>query len=66
MIAERATAHQLMGVPATDLAATGSRAESIGLHVARYALVLVLVWIGTMKFTAYEPARSSPWSRTVR
>ena len=62
MIAERATAHQLMG----DLAATGSRAESIGLHVARHALVLVLVWIGAMKFTAYRPARSSPWSRTAR
>jgi uncharacterized membrane protein YkgB len=60
MIAERATAHQLMGVPAADLAATGSRAESIGLHVARYALVLVLVWIGAMKFTAYEAGAIEP------
>ena len=60
MIAERATAHQPMGVPVADLAATGSRAESIGLHVARYALVLVLVWIGAMKFTAYEAGAIEP------
>ena len=60
MIAERATAPQLMGVPAADLAATGSKAEGIGLHVARYALVLVLVWIGAMKFTAYEAGAIEP------
>lgn len=28
--------------------------EATGLHVARYGLVLVLLWIGGMKFTAYE------------
>jgi uncharacterized membrane protein YkgB len=27
---------------------------SAGLHVIRYGLVLVLLWIGGMKFTAYE------------
>ena len=26
----------------------------IGMHVTRYGLVLVLLWIGGMKFTAYE------------
>jgi uncharacterized membrane protein YkgB len=30
------------------------RIESAGRHGVRYGLVLVLVWIGGMKFTAYE------------
>jgi uncharacterized membrane protein YkgB len=30
------------------------RLERIGMHVARYGLVVVLLWIGGMKFTAYE------------
>jgi reactive chlorine resistance protein C len=28
--------------------------RSIGTHVSRYGLVIVLLWIGGMKFTAYE------------
>ena len=28
--------------------------EGIGRHAIRYSLVLVLVWIGAMKFTGYE------------
>jgi reactive chlorine resistance protein C len=28
--------------------------RSIGTHVSRYGLVVVLLWIGGMKFTAYE------------
>ena len=31
-----------------------NRLTTIGTHVARYGLVVVLVWIGGMKFTAYE------------
>src|SRR4051794_28727105 len=30
------------------------RVEAAGRHSARYGLVLVLLWIGGMKFTAYE------------
>jgi reactive chlorine resistance protein C len=30
------------------------RLRMIGMHVARYGLVVVLLWIGGMKFTAYE------------
>ena len=30
------------------------RLKSIGLNTARYGLVIVLLWIGGMKFTAYE------------
>ena len=37
--------------PHADLA---DRMETIGRHWARYGLVLVLLWIGAMKFTAYE------------
>jgi uncharacterized membrane protein YkgB len=36
------------------------RLESIGLHVTRYAIVLVLLWIGAMKFTAYEAGAIEP------
>jgi uncharacterized membrane protein YkgB len=30
--------------------------EAVGRHALRYGLVLVLLWIGGMKFTAYEAA----------
>ena len=32
----------------------GSRAEAVGRELARYGLVVVVGWIGLMKFTAYE------------
>jgi uncharacterized membrane protein YkgB len=32
------------------------RLEAVGRHAVRYGLVLVLLWIGSMKFTAYEAA----------
>jgi reactive chlorine resistance protein C len=34
--------------------------NSIGLHVARYGLVIVLLWIGGMKFTEYEAEGIKP------
>jgi uncharacterized membrane protein YkgB len=30
------------------------RIQTLGMHVARYGLVVVLLWIGGMKFTEYE------------
>ena len=36
------------------------RLRSIGTHVSRYGLVIVLLWIGGMKFTAYEAAGIKP------
>jgi reactive chlorine resistance protein C len=60
MLAQRVTSLQSFGVRAEDMTATGARLESVGLHVARYALVLVLVWIGAMKFTAYEAGAIQP------
>src|SRR5262245_39246261 len=38
----------------------GDRLKSIGTHVARYGLVIVLLWIGGMKFTAYEAEGIKP------
>ena len=60
MMAERASAFSAMGVRTEALADAGTKIEGIGLHVARYALVLVLVWIGAMKFTAYEAGAIQP------
>src|SRR3954465_676571 len=38
----------------------GDRLKSIGMHVARYGLAIVLLWIGGMKFTAYEAEGIKP------
>jgi reactive chlorine resistance protein C len=59
MFAEGATT-QSFGVRSEDAAATGARLEPVGLHITRYAIVLVLVWIGAMKFTAYEAGAIEP------
>ena len=32
----------------------GDRLKSIGMHIARYSLAIVLLWIGGMMFTAYQ------------
>ena len=52
MIAQRATAMSSLTVRPDSIASAGAKAEMIGLLVVRYSLVLVLVWIGAMKFTA--------------
>jgi len=36
------------------------RLSTIGLHITRYGLVIVLLWIGGMKFTAYEAEGIKP------
>ena len=36
------------------------RLKSIGLNIARYGLVIVLLWIGGMKFTDYEAEGIKP------
>ena len=35
-------------------AVTAGQIEEVGRHAVRYSLVLVLLWIGGMKFTEYE------------
>ena len=42
------------------------RVPTIGKHVARYGLVVVLLWVGGMKFTAHEAERSGRWWRIAR
>jgi len=55
-----ATLHEMDNSQATapSLASEGlvwpARIEALGRHLVRYGLVLVLVWIGAMKFTEYE------------
>jgi uncharacterized membrane protein YkgB len=60
MLAQGATSPHPFGARAEDAAATGARLESVGQHITRYAIVLVLVWIGAMKFTAYEAGAIEP------
>ena len=48
------TAHKQTHDPAHERRAMSSRVEAVGRELARYGLVLVVVWIGLMKFTAYE------------
>ena len=43
------------------LAGLGTRAEATGGHALRYGLVLILLWIGGMKFTAYEAEGIRPF-----
>jgi uncharacterized membrane protein YkgB len=43
------------------LAGLGARAESLGGHALRYGLILILLWIGAMKFTAYEAEGIRPF-----
>ena len=38
-----------------------SRVEAVGRELARYGLVVVVGWIGLMKFTAYEAEGISPY-----
>ncbi|MFT4558580.1 MAG: YkgB family protein [Planctomycetales bacterium] len=45
---------------AHDQNALASRIEGPGIQVTRYGLALVMVWIGGMKFTAYEAAAIQP------
>ena len=60
MLAEGTTPHPSFGIRSEDAAATGAKLEAVGLHITRYAIVLVLVWIGAMTFTAYEAGAIDP------
>ncbi len=52
----------LSDVGVSKLAARGAaaRLERVGHHIVRYGLVLVLMWIGAMKFTTYEAIGIQP------
>ncbi len=38
-----------------------SEVEAVGRELTRYGLVVVVEWIGLMKFTAYETEGISPF-----
>src|SRR6266478_1757596 len=48
------TAHEQTYHTAHERRVMSSRVEATGRELARYGLVVVVVWIGLMKFTAYE------------
>jgi uncharacterized membrane protein YkgB len=50
------TAHSSPGAAGSGLTAEqlGDGLRAVGAHATRYGLVVVLLWIGAMKFTAYE------------
>ena len=43
-----------IAAPKQPLAQIGEKSSDLGMYVIRYGLVLVIFWIGAMKFTAYE------------
>ena len=51
----------LMQDTAHEHRATSSRVEAVGRELARYGLVVVVAWIGLMKFTAYEAEGIRPF-----
>jgi reactive chlorine resistance protein C len=51
----------LMQETAHEQRATSSRVEAAGRELARYGLVVVVAWIGLMKFTAYEAEGIRPF-----
>ena len=51
----------LMHDTAHEQRAMSSRVEAVGRELARYGLVVVVAWIGLMKFTAYEAEGIRPF-----
>ena len=67
-----ATGHYTRGAPLAvkgelghttthERSSLSSRAEEVGRELARYGLVVVVGWIGLMKFTAYEAEGIRPF-----
>ena len=51
----------LMHDTAREKRAMSSQVEAVGRAVARYGLVVVVGWIGLMKFTGYEAEGIRPF-----
>src|SRR6516165_4552824 len=51
----------LMQDTAHEKRATSFQVEAVGRELTRYGLVVVVGWIGLMKFTAYEAEGISPF-----
>lgn len=54
------TATTKLHLPRAESRTAGDRLEAVGTLTLRYGLVLVIAWIGAMKFTAYEAAGIEP------
>ena len=51
----------LMETATDEKTSMSSRAEAVGRELARYGLVVVVGWVGLMKFTGYEAEGISPF-----
>lgn len=60
MVAHPATSAAAFSASGKSLVANSRKLESVGLQVVRYGVVLVLVWIGAMKFSGYEAEAIQP------
>ena len=56
-----ATSMQAMQDTSHEQSTMSSRAEAVGRELARYGLVVVVGWIGLMKFTGYEAEGIRPF-----
>src|SRR6516225_11727368 len=54
-------ASALMQDTAHEKRAMSSQVEAVGRELSRYGLVVVVAWIGLMKFTAYEAEGIRPF-----
>ena len=59
--ASLATRVEQVQTTAQEKTSLSSRVEAVGRALARYGLVVVVAWIGLMKFTAYEAEGISPF-----
>src|SRR3954447_785566 len=57
----QATLHEGLVHTAHERSSLSSRVEAVGRELARYGLVVVVGWIGLMKFAAYEAEGISPF-----
>ena len=51
---------QIRQSPATTAVATEHPVATVGRYLVRYALVVVIAWIGALKYTGYEAAAIHP------
>src|SRR5215813_13623234 len=51
---------QITQSPATTAGTAQHPLATVGRHLARYGLVVVIAWIGAMKYTTYEAAAIQP------
>ncbi len=53
-----------MATETLKISTSGDKIQALGTFLIRYGLVLIVAWIGAMKFTAYEAAAIQPLVET--